>query len=138
MDSPPILIVEDNKADVFLMREALGSVKLGDHVHVVSDGEKATLFIDEADSDDTATCPVFVILDLNLPRKHGLEVLNHLRKSRKCADARVLIVTSSDSLAERREATRLGANGYFRKPTGYDEYLKLGDVVKSMLSESGT
>jgi CheY-like chemotaxis protein len=129
-----ILIVEDNKADVFLIREALRFAELDLHLNLVADGEQAIRFINETDADDQAPCPDLVLLDLNLPRRHGLEVLDHLRRSGKCASAQVLIVTSSDSTAERREANRLGANGYFRKPSGYDEYLKLGDVVKGMLA----
>jgi len=115
------------------MREALHTVNLTGHLDVVSDGEKALRFIDAADADTSASGPVFFILDLNLPKRHGLEVLEHLRKSRKCAGALVLIVTSSDSATERKEATRLGANGYFRKPSDYASYLKLGEVVRTML-----
>jgi chemotaxis family two-component system response regulator Rcp1 len=128
-----ILIVEDNRADVFLIREALEAARLTPELHIVTDGEKAVQFIDEADADAGAPCPVVIILDLNLPKKSGVEVLAHLRQSRKCAATQVLIVTSSDSAQDREETTRLGANVYFRKPSGYDAYLKLGEIVRTML-----
>ena len=131
-----ILIVEDNKADVFLMREAIEAAELGAEIHVVSDGDEAFEFIDRADADDAAPCPSLFIVDLNLPKRSGLEVLEHLRKSRKCFKAIVLIATSSDSVPERNQAKKLGTNGYFRKPSNYDDYLKLGEVVGTLLGAS--
>ena len=129
-----ILLAEDNKADVFLIREAIKLANVSADLHVVSDGEKAVAFIDAAESDDHAPCPTLILLDLNLPKKNGLEVLQHVRSTRKCAGALVLIITSSDSERDRQETSRLGASGYFRKPSGYNDYLKLGEVVKNLLS----
>jgi CheY-like chemotaxis protein len=103
----------------------------------VNDGEKAIQVIDAADRDDAASCPSVVILDLNLPRKTGYEVLEHYRHSRRCGAGQVLIVTSSDSKQDRENTARLGANGYFRKPSGYAAYLKLGEIVRTMLDASG-
>jgi chemotaxis family two-component system response regulator Rcp1 len=128
-----ILMVEDNRADVFLLREAIELAKVSAEIHVVSDGERAFHFIDEADLDETAPCPGLVILDLNLPKKTGGEVLDYLRHSRKCRWARVLIVTSSDSEHDRSSMAKLGADAYFRKPSGYEAYMKVGEIVRSML-----
>jgi chemotaxis family two-component system response regulator Rcp1 len=132
-DRHQILLVEDNKADVFLLREAIELAHIPADLHVVTDGERAFAFIDEADAHDTAPCPGLVILDLNLPRKTGGEVLEHLRQSRKCRYARVLIVTSSDSEQDKASTAKLGADAYFRKPSGYDAYMKIGEMVKDML-----
>ena len=128
-----ILLVEDNKADVFLLREAIELAGVLADLHVVTDGERAVGFINVADADDDAPCPSLVILDLNLPKRTVSEVLEHLRRSHKCRHARVLIVTSSDSEQDRTITARLGADIYFRKPSGYDAYMKIGGVVKSML-----
>jgi chemotaxis family two-component system response regulator Rcp1 len=125
-------LVEDNRADVFLLREAIEAAGVQADLHVISDGEKAVEFINQADRDDSVSCPSLVILDLNLPRKTGCEVLQRLRLGR-WAEARVLIITSSNSELDRVNAARLGANGYFRKPSTYDAYLKVGDVVKEMI-----
>jgi chemotaxis family two-component system response regulator Rcp1 len=125
--------VEDNQADVFLMREALRAARLPADLEVVNDGEKAVQFFEAADRDPNARCPAFIILDLNIPRIHGTEVLSRLRQSRTCSGAIVLIVTSSDSNKDREEAARLGANGYFRKPSRYQAYLELGNIVRTML-----
>ena len=67
----------------------------------MNDGEKAIQVIDAADRDDAASCPSVMILDLNLPRKTGYEVLEHYRHRRRCGAGQVLIVTSSDSKQDR-------------------------------------
>jgi chemotaxis family two-component system response regulator Rcp1 len=129
-----ILVVEDNRADLFLIRDALASAGVDADIHVAEDGEKALRFLDAAQSDESAPCPVLVILDINLPRKKGGDILRHLRRLRRCADALVLVVTSSDSVRDREEMDRLGTNGYFRKPSEYAEFMKLGHVAKALLS----
>jgi CheY-like chemotaxis protein len=131
---PQILIVEDNPADVFLIREAIQAAKIEADLHVVKDGEQAVRFFDRADHDDAAPCPVLVILDINLPRKHGGEVLQHMRKSPKCGGGLVIAISTSDSARDRQEMATLGANGYFRKPSSYVEFMKLGDIVVELLS----
>jgi two-component system, chemotaxis family, response regulator Rcp1 len=135
-DLPDILVVEDNKTDVYLIREALSSGKVKANVHIVRDGYAATNFFDAADADPSAPCPDLILLDLNLPIKSGAEVLHHLRESRRCKTARVLVISSSDSARDRASVERLGTAGYFRKPTDYAEYLKLGPLVKSLLDIS--
>ena len=133
MQRPQILLVEDNKADLFLMREAITATLPAD-LHTVSDGESAVRFIDSADSDDAAPCPDLILLDLNLPKKSGIEVLQHIRRSRKCCSTLILIVTSSDSQNDRKATAELGVNGYFRKPSSYDAYCKIGEIVKDLLT----
>ena len=132
-----IMLVEDNKADVFLIREAIEFAQIPAELHVVSDGEEAIRFIDRADSDTSAPCPALVLLDLNLPRKTGVEVLRHLRRSNKCAKASVIIVSSSDAAADRTATADLGANEYFRKPSSFGAYLALGEVVRRVLDAAG-
>ena len=125
-------MVEDNAADVFLIREALRTRGISAELQVVKDGEQATRFFDEADKDETSPCPELMILDINLPRMNGGQVLEHMRQSRRCGQACVIVVSTSDSPQDREEMHRLGANGYFRKPSDYDEFLKLGDLVRDL------
>jgi DNA-binding response OmpR family regulator len=82
--------------------------------------------------------PSLVLLDLNLPKKSGDEVLKDLRKSIRCRHARVLIVTSSDSERDREITASLAVDGYFRKPSEYAEFMKLGAVVNALLSGVGS
>jgi two-component system, chemotaxis family, response regulator Rcp1 len=131
-----ILVVEDNKPDVFLIREALATAGVNADVYVVHDGLQATAFFDKSDSDIEAQCPDLVLLDLNLPKESGEDVLRHMRNSRTCKDALVLIVTSSDSPKEREATHALGACGYFRKPSEYAEFMKLGPIVNELLTSS--
>jgi chemotaxis family two-component system response regulator Rcp1 len=128
-----VLIVDDNESDVFLIQEAIGSTRLQLTLHIAKDGEQAIRFFDRADAHPEMPCPSLVILDINLPKKQGGEVLKHMRQSPKCAHALVLVVSTSDSAKDREQMTNLGADGYFRKPSQYDEFMKLGDIVKGLL-----
>lgn len=121
-EPPHVLLAEDNKLDIFVVQEAFAEYKIPAVLHVVKDGEAAMRFIDAADH-DRAPCPALVLLDLNLPKKSGTEVLAYLRRSKKCAAAKVLIVTSSNSDRDRAATQHMGANGYFLKPANYDEFL---------------
>jgi two-component system, chemotaxis family, response regulator Rcp1 len=95
------------------------------------------MFFETADRDETAPCPSLVILDINLPRRNGQEVVYQMRQSRRCAAAPVVVVTSSDSERDRDEMKKLGVEHYFRKPSEYGEFMKLGDLVREVLRESG-
>ena len=125
--------MEDDSADVYLISEAINTANTNVALEVVNDGEKAIRFFEKIDSDDTLTCPALVILDINLPKKHGGQVLQQMRNSRRCASALVLVVTSSDSARDRETMAKLGANGYFRKPSDYEHFMLLGGLVKDLL-----
>jgi CheY-like chemotaxis protein len=125
-----ILLAEDNRADVFLVRRALEEVKLEHELHVAKDGEEAIRFID-----DNAASTGLVLVDLNLPRVSGQEVLRHLQNNPRWASVPVIVLTSSDSPADRAEAARLGAKAYFRKPSKLEEFMRLGEVVKQLVEE---
>lgn len=129
------MIVEDSRADVFLIRESIEAAQLDVDLHVVQDGDRAIKFFDTADGDPSAPCPDLVILDINLPKRPGREVLDHMRRSRRCANALVVVVTSSNSDRDREDMARLGSRAYFRKPSEYSEFMKLGDLIKNVLSE---
>jgi CheY-like chemotaxis protein len=129
-----ILIAEDSKPDVFLIRQALQKAGIKAQLHVVDDGEKTVRFFERADADPEAPRPDLVLLDINLPRYKGTEVLRNLRASSRCKDALVLVVTSSDSSRDREVMDALGANGYFRKPSEYSEFMTLGQIVRDLLA----
>jgi two-component system, chemotaxis family, response regulator Rcp1 len=123
---------------VFLIRSAIQAANIEADLHVLKDGEQAVRFFDQADGDDAAPCPVLVILDINLPRKHGGEVLQHIRKSRRCGGGLVIAISTSDSARDREDMTKLGANGYFHKPSDYREFMKLGDMARELLNADGS
>ena len=127
------MLIEDNRADVFLMREALEVAEIAASVHVMNDGETAMTYIDKLNADDSGRCPALVLLDLNLPKISGIEVLEYLRRSRKCKHSLVVVVSSSDSIKDRAEAASMGADAYFRKPSGYEAYLRIGEIARDLL-----
>lgn len=122
---------------MLLVREVIRSENLPFDVHVASDGERAIEFIAKAEEDPDAPCPHLLLLDLNLPKKDGFEVLRRLRASEKCKAIPVLIVTSSDAPSDLSQAAALGAS-YFRKPPNYEEFMQLGGVLKRLIRDCVT
>jgi CheY-like chemotaxis protein len=131
-----ILLVEDNPADVTLVREALDEHAVEADLIVISNGEDAFRFID-AVALGTAACPSLIILDLNLPRRSGREILAHFRKAAGCTDVPVVILTSSDAPRDREQTAALGATHYIRKPSNLEEFMAIGALLKAMLGVAG-
>ncbi len=132
--TPLVLLVEDSPADIYIVRESLKKHMQEVTLQVLNDGEKAFALIEAAEADDSAPSPSLLILDLNLPKRSGQEVLRRLRQSSKLGRIPVVIFTSSDSPADRAETTRLGATAYFRKPADLEEFMCIGKVVQSVLT----
>lgn len=129
-----VVLVEDSETDAFLVKEAISAHGLNVELHVLQDGEQAIRLIAKIDSDPGTRCPHLFLLDLNLPRMSGLEVLAQIRRSPRCASLPVVLITSSDADKDRTESAALGVTAYFRKPHGYEAYLKLGEVIRKALS----
>jgi CheY-like chemotaxis protein len=128
-----IVLVEDAESDVFLIREALEQAGLAFELQVLDDGEKAVEFMTKVESDDTVPVPHLIILDLNLPRVSGGQVLERVRQSLRCGPIPVFILTSSDSPKDKSEIAQFGATQYFRKSSRLDEFMSLGLVVRELL-----
>jgi chemotaxis family two-component system response regulator Rcp1 len=111
-----LLLAEDNLPDALLVREAIRRENLPIDLHIVSDGQQAIEFIERAENDNDAPCPQCMLLDLNLPKVEGFEILRRVRASEKCGAIPVVVITSSDSPSDRSQAAALGA-GYFRRAT---------------------
>jgi len=132
-----VLLIEDSQADALLMREALGLHVKDFAIRAIGDCEEAIRYIGRLCTSPDTPCPDVVLLDLNLPKGDGMDCLRALRESEKCPDTVVIVVTSSDSPADRARAAAMGAARYFRKPTDLEDFLTLGGVVKEALSERG-
>ena len=128
-----MLLGEDNAADVFLVREALKLAGLDHELIVQKDGEQMYRYIERMEAGE-APCPDVVLLDLNLPKKNGEDLLVRIRESRLCGRVPVVIVTSSDLLKDRQTVAKLGATRYFHKASDYDAFMKLGALVQSLTS----
>ncbi len=105
-------------------------------VLLAQDGEKAVDFIAAAETESGAPVPHLLLLDLNLPKIDGMNVLRRLRSSTKFKNIPVLVVTSSDSQKDRLGVAKLGA-GYFQKPTTYAEFLNVGTMLRQFLNANG-
>ena len=121
---------------MFLVKEAIAAHSLEVELHVMDDGEQAIGFIAQIDADSSVVCPHLFLLDLNLPKTSGLEVLARVRSSARCKNVPVLIMTSSDAEVDRADTATLGATAYFRKPPGYEAFLRIGEIVHQLLGGS--
>lgn len=133
-----IFLTEDNPADVYLLREALGVDSNADvELLVASDGAEALDYVQRRGPYASVPRPDLIVLDLNLPKSDGTDVLQCIRDSKEFRDVPVVILTSSDSPRDRAAAVRLGANGYITKPSDLDAFLSLGKVLRSYVGEVG-
>ena len=130
---PEILVAEDNPADVYLIREALREHGVDCTLRVASDGNDVLRIISLERSHAEAQRLGLIILDLNLPRHDGIEILQRLRETPELAHVPVVILTSSDSPRDRLLANQLGAARYLRKPSSLEQFLSLGAVFKDLL-----
>jgi CheY-like chemotaxis protein len=131
-----IVLVEDAEADVFLVREALENSGIQYELQVLDDGETALEFVEGVDRGDNPARPDLILLDLNLPKRSGVQILERAKQSPICGDVPVLILTSSDSPRDKQQVAQLKATEYFRKPSSLDEFMKLGALVRELLENS--
>lgn len=121
--APPILLVDDNAHDVELALDALGQCELPNPVIVVRDGAQALdfLFRRGAYAQRTAQQPIFVLLDLKMPKVNGHEVLAQVRADPAFDGLPIVLMTSSREEADLAKGYALGANAYIVKPVAFDE-----------------
>lgn len=124
-----LLLVEDNPADIDLTMETLELAKIRNRLHVVTDGVEALQFLRRQGDYTRAIRPDLILLDLNLPRKDGREVLQELKGDPELRTIPVVVLTSSDAEKDVIKTYNLGANCYITKPVDLDQF---ADVVKSI------
>ncbi len=132
---PKILLAEDNPADVYLIRTALDEHGVEIPLQVVADGREVLEIIDQQGQLAEPELKL-IILDLNLPRHDGIEILQRLNETKALADVPVVVLTSSDSPRDRIAATELGVTRLLRKPSNLEQFLSLGAVFKEILGEA--
>jgi chemotaxis family two-component system response regulator Rcp1 len=126
---PEVLLVDDNPADIDLTSDALARSKREMHVSSVEDGTEAILFLRRQGKYRESPAPDLVVLDLNLPRKTGREVLSDVRADPVLATIPVVIFSTSQATSDIMGSYKLGANCYLRKPGNLVEFVA---VVQSM------
>jgi chemotaxis family two-component system response regulator Rcp1 len=125
-DAPPvqILLVEDNVADIELTLEALEEAEFSSEIHTVRDGAAAMDYLHRRSGQEQTVRPDLVILDLNLPKRSGHEVLADLKADANLRRIPVAILTTSAAEADVRGSYDLGANCYLTKPVDVGQFLK--------------
>jgi CheY-like chemotaxis protein len=120
-----ILLVEDDPGDVVLIRDALAEHKVGNSLSVVSDGVEAMEFIRGEGAHVGREHPDLVLLDLNLPRKNGAEVLAEIKGDPELATIPVIVLTTSDSEADVVSAYQSHANAFITKPLDFERFKEI-------------
>lgn len=124
-----ILLVEDNPSDVRLVREAFKDAKLRNNLSVAGDGERALCFLRKEEEFEGAPHPDLILLDLNLPKVDGRELLGQIKDSPELRRIPVVILTTSKSEEDILKSYDLHANCYVTKPVDLDQFVK---VVQSI------
>jgi chemotaxis family two-component system response regulator Rcp1 len=118
-----ILLVEDNPGDVRLTLEALRGAKVANELHVVGDGESALDFLHQRGDHTNAPRPDIILLDLNLPRLEGREVLAEIKSVPALATIPTIVLTSSSAEADIQESYALHANCFISKPVDFTDFI---------------
>jgi len=120
-----ILLVEDNPDDIFLMKMAFEESTVPNHLHVVEDGEEALNFLRKKNPYSQSPRPHLILLDLNLPRIKGLDVLEQIKLDNDLKDIPVMILTTSNYEDDILKSYQRYANSYITKPVDFDDFIKM-------------
>lgn len=124
-----ILLVEDEKPDVDLIKLSFANIKMANHLNIAGDGIEALEFLRKQGRFVDVPRPDLVLLDLNMPRKNGMQVLQEMKTDSALKSIPVVVMTSSDSEEDVVKSYKLHANCYIRKPV---EILELEKIVKAI------
>jgi CheY-like chemotaxis protein len=122
-DPIEVLLVEDDPGDVLLIREAFEDNKVANRLHVVADGVEALEFMRQTGEHKEAPRPDLVLLDLNLPRKDGREVLAEVKNDDALRTIPVVVLTTSQAEEDVLRSYDLHANAYVTKPVDFDRFI---------------
>ena len=130
-DSSEVLLVEDNPGDIRLLKEAFQEAGLTCRLSIARDGEQAMAFLHRQRGYENSPRPALILLDLNLPRKDGREVLAEIKTEKLLQKIPVVILTTSTNPDDVNRAYELHANCYFAKPGDIESLMKLGRLLES-------
>ncbi|MFB6233056.1 MAG: response regulator [Haloarculaceae archaeon] len=125
-----ILLAEDNPGDVVLTEKALEQGKLANNLHVTTDGVEALQFLRQEGEYADAVQPDLILLDLNMPRKDGQDVLEELQADEDLCRIPVVVLTSSESEEDIARSYELNANAYLTKPVDFDGFVEIIDRIE--------
>lgn len=125
-----LLLIEDNTGDVVLVQEALRESGISCRLNVVKNGSDAIDFLRHKGKFQDAAVPDIIILDLNLPRKNGKEILTEIKADEHLKSIPVIVLTSSEADQDILRSYQLHANCYITKPTDFDEYIRIIKAIQ--------
>ena len=128
-----ILLVEDSPEDAELVRMALKEHHVECELHVIRDGAKALEFVNRLDSDPRAPALDLFLLDMQLPKRGGEDILTRLRSSEHYAQTPVVVMSGISPRYVEDAAAGYASPVFFRKPSTVEEYLRLGSIVQNLL-----
>ncbi|MGB1237706.1 MAG: response regulator [Pseudomonadales bacterium] len=131
MKSINILLIEDNLGDIELTRESLSRGKLKNNLEVVTDGERALDYLFQRGEYQQAQRPDIILLDLNLPKISGREVLQALKNSEQTRDIPVIILSSSKDAMDIKQSYQLHANCFVSKPVSLNSFIEVVQSIES-------
>lgn len=126
--SQPILLVEDNPMDIDLTLRAFNKQRNASTIHVARDGEEALAWFDRWDSGERL--PAVILLDINLPRINGLEVLQKLKAHERFRRIPVVVLTSSREDSDLKAAYDLGVSSYIEKPVDFSQFIEVAECIQ--------
>lgn len=124
-----ILLVEDNEGDVGLIEEVLEETNIKNNLNVATDGEEAILFLHGEGKFSGSSRPDIILLDLNLPKKDGREVLREIKEDSNLKNIPVIILTTSQAEKDIQRAYELHANAYVNKPLDFDQFIRTVNCI---------
>ncbi len=124
-----ILLVEDNEADIFYATEVLEDTKIVNKISVARDGKEAIDFLNKTGEYPGVDYPDLILLDINIPKKNGHEVLKYIKTSEKLKHITVVMLSTSSNQADIDQAYKNLANGYLTKPLGTDDLLNSIEAI---------
>ncbi|HEX9065890.1 MAG TPA: response regulator [Streptosporangiaceae bacterium] len=119
-----VLLIEDDPGDVVITRDAFAENKVRNHLSVVSDGDSAMAFLRRTGSFASAPRPDLILLDLNLPRKSGHEILAEIKADPDLRQIPVVVLTTSDAEEDVMRSYDLHANAFVSKPIDFDAFVR--------------
>ncbi|MGW4792320.1 response regulator [Nonomuraea sp. NPDC004297] len=120
-----VLLVEDDQGDILLTKEAFDLNKVRNRLNVVNDGEQAMAYLRQEEGYADATRPDLILLDLNLPRMSGMEVLREVKADAELRTIPVVVLTTSEAEEDILHSYRLHANAYVAKPVDFEQFIRV-------------
>lgn len=131
MRKAEILLVEDNEGDIALTQMAFEKVKMPHRIYVARDGEQAVNMLMKKDGQEDMPDFDLILLDLNLPRKNGNEVLADIKSDEKLKNIPIIMLSSSKHQRDIMRSYNYQVNSYIVKPNGMDEFVKIAQAIET-------